>query len=83
MFHEISHDGKLGKFRWTSLYVYQLDTVLESFQISNVLDSVYDRRMTKIDNLPKNQMIDKCKSLGINHYGNKVKFSTSMTYIWP
>ena len=71
-YHEISHDGKLGKLRWSNLYIHQLDIVLHSFVIADVLDSEYDKRKTKIDNLTKKQMIEECDKLQIDNTGKKV-----------
>ena len=79
-YHEVSHDGKIGKLKWSSLHVYQLDTVLESFQIKNVLESVYDRRRSKLDNLRKEQLIKECQSLGLDHTGKKVSVHFSQTF---
>ena len=67
----MSIDGKVGKLKWNTLNIHQLDTVLESFKISNVLNSEYDRRKTKIDNLTKQQILDELKNLGINEKGKK------------
>ena len=70
-YQEMSIDGKVGKLKWNTLNIHQLDTVLESFKISNVLNSEYDRRKTKIDNLTKQQLLDELKNLGINEKGKK------------
>ena len=70
-FHDTSHDGKLGKLKWNTFNIHQLDTVLHSFKISNVLNSEYDRWNTKIDNLTKAQLVKELKKLGISEKGNK------------
>ena len=79
-YHDISHDGKLGKLKWTPVSIHQMDLILSNFQISNVLDGEYDKRKTKIDRLKKKQMIEECQKLGLDHTGNKVKSSQSIHF---
>ena len=78
---ERTHDGKIGKFKWSSLHVYQLDLLLEEFKVKNVLQPVYDRRRSKLDNLCKQQMVDECQKLGLDASGKKVNITrTKIAY---
>ena len=82
VFHNISHDGKLGKLKWNTLNIHQMDTVLESFQISNVLMSEYDKRKTKIDNLTKKQIMEELHKLGISEKGKKADLLSKLKINW-
>ena len=59
--------------RWTNLNVHQLDTVFERFIISNVIQPVYDRRLSRIEDLCKAQLVSECKRCSLNHTGLKHK----------
>ena len=55
------------RLRWSSLNIHQLDTVIAQFRIDHVLDSVYDKRLTRIENLSKKQLVDECKKASVKH----------------
>ena len=59
------------RLRWSTLNVHQLDTVISKFRIHNVLDSVYDKRLRRIENLSKSQLVEECKKVSIKHTGIK------------
>ena len=60
-----------SRLRWSALNVHQLDTVIERFRIDNVLESVYDNRLSRIENLGKAQLIEECKKCGVKFSGVK------------
>ena len=62
-----------SKMCWSTLNVHQLDTVISMFRIQNVLDTVYDNRLSRIEDLCKAQLIDECKSCSVGYSGTKQK----------
>ena len=60
-----------SRLRWSTLNVHQLDTVIERFRIENVLEALYDRRLTRIENLSKTQLVEECKKASLKHTGLK------------
>ena len=73
IYTERGTDGCPGRIRWTTLHIHDLDKVLESSPLKNVLLPQYDNRNSKIDQLSKAQIVRECKNLGLDSSGIKVK----------
>ena len=72
IYTERATDGSPGRIRWTTLHIHDLDKVLETLPLHNILLPVYDNRKSQIDQLSKNQMKRECEELGLSSSGKKV-----------
>ena len=64
------NDG-ITKVRWTNLNVHQLDEVFRRLNLSNFLTDVFDKRLTRIEDLGKKQLIEECKRNNLDSSGLK------------
>ena len=65
-------DGVNSGVKWTCPNIYQLVKILDTVHVDKILVSVFDKRLTKIEDLTVIQLRQECMRRHICSKGNKV-----------
>ena len=65
-------DGVNSGVKWTCPNIYQLVKILNNVQVDNILNAVFDKRLTKVSDLTVIQLREECLQRGLPNRGKKV-----------
>ena len=74
MFKEEKSDGTSAGVKWNCPNIHDLMRILEKVKVDLILDNVFDKRLSKVEDLSVTQLCDECGQLNLERKGKKVFF---------
>ena len=72
LYKEQKIDGTNSGVKWSCPNIHDLMTILDKIKVDCILDSIFDKRLTKVEQLPIAQLREECQCLNLDKNGNKV-----------
>ena len=73
LYREERVDGVNSAVKWTCPNIYQLEKILNNVKVDNILLDVFDKRMSKIEDLTVPQLREECLHRNLSNKGKKGK----------
>ena len=72
LYKEQTIDGSNTGVKWSCPNIHDLMTILDKIQLELILDNVFDKRISKLEQLSVVQLREECQCNNPNKHGNKV-----------
>ena len=72
LYKEEKIDGAHSGVKWTCPNIHDLQNILEKIQIDKILQTVFDKRLMKIEDIPSVQLKEECSLRNLSTKGKKV-----------
>ena len=72
LYKEERIDGSNSGVKWTCPNIHDLMSILEKVKVDLILENVFDKCLTKLENLSVLQLREECAILNLNNKGKKV-----------
>ena len=72
LYKEEYSDGTHSSVKWSCPNIHDLKNILDKVNLDNILESVCDKRLSSLSDLPLIQLKDECDKLKISKKGKKV-----------
>ena len=72
MYKEEKIDGSNTGVKWSCPNIHDLIDILENVKVDLILDNVFDKRLSRIEDLSIVQLRDQCASMNLPKTGKKV-----------
>ena len=72
LYKEEKVDGSSSGVKWSCPNIHDLFNILRSVQVDLILQSVFDKRLVKLENLSVLQLKDECSTRNLEKTGKKV-----------
>ena len=76
LYQEEQMDGSSSGVKWRCPNIHDLMEILKKLQIELILDNVFDKRMSKVEDLSVVQLREECVGLSLDKKGKKVNINT-------
>ena len=73
LYKEEKIDGTNSGVKWSCPNIHDLVTILEKLKIELILDNVFDKRLSKLEDLSVAQLKEECQSNNLEKRGTKVE----------
>ena len=72
LYKEEKIDGTNSGVKWSCPSIHDLMNILKNLKLKLILEDVFDKRLTKLEDLPMIQLKDECTSRNLQKSGRKV-----------
>ena len=72
LYKEEKIDGTNSGVKWSCPNIHDLMTILDKIQVDLILENVFDKRLSKLENLSVVQLREECQLKNLERKGNKV-----------
>ena len=73
LYKEEKIDGTNSGVKWSCPNIHDLMTILDKVQVDLILENVFDKRLSKLEQLSVLQLREECQQNNLDRCGNKVK----------
>ena len=72
LYREEKIDGSNTGVKWSCPNIHDLMNILQKIQVDLILENVFDKRLSKLDQLSVVQLREECQSRNLSRNGSKV-----------
>ena len=75
LYQEERVDGSTSSVKWMCPNIHDLKNILEKVEVDKILETVCDKHLTTLSEIPVIQLRDECEKLNLSKKGLKVLMS--------